>query len=217
MFPPELLILVGVNIFVFLSLLTSIFDEQFPKAVPYVFHIGALAGFGQIWVNYALLLSSVEARFWCSIFYLAVAQVVILLLNLHILIKRKMLNAAGVFLGSVTIPALFISFFLVSAYINKLEVWMPPFPIVPVEAIYIVLLTCIFILGISTITYFEPSTLKNKLRINRKQQENPKIIVGTPINDEDSLKLVSNPTIAAEPEPSYSSPKDATKRKRGRR
>jgi len=45
----------GVNVFVALSLLTSIFDGPFPAAVPYVFHMAALAGFGQIWVNYAFL------------------------------------------------------------------------------------------------------------------------------------------------------------------
>lgn len=55
LFPPELFILVGVNVFVALSLLTSIFDGLFLMRVPYVFQIAALAGFGQIWVNYAFL------------------------------------------------------------------------------------------------------------------------------------------------------------------
>jgi len=55
LFPPELFILIAVNVFVALSLLTSLFDKPFPMAVPYVYQIAALAGFGQIWVNYALL------------------------------------------------------------------------------------------------------------------------------------------------------------------
>lgn len=57
LFPPELFMLVGINVFVALSLLTSLFDGPFPLAVPYVFQIVALAGFGQIWVNYAFLSS----------------------------------------------------------------------------------------------------------------------------------------------------------------
>jgi len=55
LFPPELFILVGVNVFVALSLLASIFDGLFPTAVPYVFQVAAFAGFGQIWVNYTFL------------------------------------------------------------------------------------------------------------------------------------------------------------------
>lgn len=219
MFPPELFILVGVNIFVFLSLLTSIFYEHFPRVVPYILHIGALVGFCQIWVNYTIFLSSTEARFWCSLSYLAVAQVIILLLNLYIFTKgRKLLNAAGVFLGSVTIPTLFTSFFLVSAYINKLEVWMPPFPIVPLEAIYIVLASCVIILGISTITYFEPDATKNKIRVGQKQQETPKIVGSKTPNGEDSLKLLSpNSTDTAETELSHPISKDDAKRKKRRR
>ena len=49
MLPPELLMLIGVNVFVALSLVTSIFDHHFPVRIPYVFQIAALAGFGLIW------------------------------------------------------------------------------------------------------------------------------------------------------------------------
>mgnify|MGYP007100543708 CR=1 FL=1 len=58
LFPPELFILIGVNVFVAISLLTSIFDGPFPTTLPYVFQIAALAGFGQIWANYAFLFFS---------------------------------------------------------------------------------------------------------------------------------------------------------------
>lgn len=160
LFPPELLMLLGINVCVILSLVTSIFDKPFPLAVPYVFQIVALAGFGQIYVNYAFLSDFVDARFWCSLLYLSAAVVGVVTVNLYTAIGKKQLVAAGALLGAFTIPTVSLSLFLVSAYLNGLTVWVPPFPIVPLEALYIVFLPCIVILGLSTIVYFEPNMLK---------------------------------------------------------
>jgi hypothetical protein len=74
---------------------TSIFDWPFPVAVPYIFLFAALAGFGQIWVNYAFLFSFVEARFWCSLLYLALASIAVIAVNLHIAVKKGLFSAAG--------------------------------------------------------------------------------------------------------------------------
>ena len=52
LFPAELFVLIGINIFVSLSMLTSLFDRGFPMVIPYLFSIAAFAGFGQIWVSY---------------------------------------------------------------------------------------------------------------------------------------------------------------------
>lgn len=168
LFPPELFVLVGVNVFVALSLLTSLLDGPFPQAVPYFFQIAALAGFGQIWVNYAFLFFFVEARFYSSILYLAVALIATVAVNLHIAINRNRLGAALAFLGSITIPTGFISFFSVSAYVNGLAVWIPPLPIVPLESIYIVLITCAVILGLSIFVYVEPGMLRKTFRMDRR-------------------------------------------------
>jgi len=187
LFPPELLILVGVNIFIFLSLLTSIFDEPFPMALPYVFQIAALAGFCEVWVGYAFLLSFVEVRFWCSALYLAVALLAVIAINLYIAINRRLLNTAIAFLGTVTVPTIFMSFLLVSAYVNGLAIWMPPLPIVPVETIYVVLTLCMVIFGLSIITYFEPNALKNMFKMfkrGRKCQHTFRSLTLTiPMND----------------------------------
>ncbi|MEM2568150.1 MAG: hypothetical protein QXH20_06765 [Candidatus Bathyarchaeia archaeon] len=160
MFPPELFILVGVNIFVVLSLLTSIFDGPFPPAVPYVFQIAALAGFGLIWVDYVYLFYSIDARFWCSIFYLSTALITVVATNLYIAIVKGLLSAAGVFLGVITVPSIFMAYVLISAYANGLPVWTPPFPTVPFESIYVVFTLCIVTLGISIIAYFEPREMR---------------------------------------------------------
>jgi len=157
--PPELFILMGVNVFVALSLLTSVFDSSFPKSVPYVFQIAALAGFGEIWVNYALL-SFVEVRFWCSMLYLIVTLMAVVAVNVYIAVNKRRWSAAGVFLGAFTIPTIFTSFLLVSANVNGLAIWMPPFPTVPFEAIYMVFASCIVIFGLSVFAYFEPDRIK---------------------------------------------------------
>jgi uncharacterized membrane protein len=184
LFPPELLILVGVDVFVFLSLLTSIFDEPFPMTLPYVFQITALAGFGEVWVGYAFLLSFVEARFWCSALYLAVALLAVIAINLYIAINKRLLNTAIAFLGTVTIPTIFMSFLLASAYVNGLAIWMPPLPIVPVEAIYVVLTLCMVIFGLSIITYFEPKALKNMFKRGQKSQYTFKsLTLASPIDE----------------------------------
>lgn len=175
--------MVGVNVFVALSLLTSIFDGPFPMCVPYVFQIAALAGFGQIWVNYAFLFFFVEGRFWCSMLYLAVAVIGVIAVNLYIAINKKLLSAAGAFLGAVTIPTIFMSFLSVSVYVNGLAIWMPPFPIVPAEAIYMVLALCIVIFGLSVVVSLEPGRLGKMFRIGRKRQHAS--VLNPPLNPTD--------------------------------
>jgi hypothetical protein len=170
MFPPELFVISGLNFFVILSLLTAIFDEIFPKAVPYVLQIAALAGFGQMWVNYSILSSSTEMRFWCSLLYLTIAIFIILTVNFYIAFKKRILSAAGFFLGAFTIPITFVSYFFVSSYVNGVVVSLPPLPMVPVESLPIVLGVCIVILGLSAIMYYEPYALKRIPLMNRKNQ-----------------------------------------------
>jgi hypothetical protein len=174
-FPPELFILVGVNVFVALSLLTSIFDEPFPTATPYVFQIAAIIGFGQIWANCTFLFTFMDARFWCSMLYLFVVVIGVTAINLYIAINKRLLNAAGVFLGAFTIPTVFMFFLLVSAYLNGLAIWMPPFPIVPFEAIFMVFALCIIILGLSVLVYLKPGTMKKLFLKSRKPQHLSKL------------------------------------------
>ncbi|MGZ4850555.1 MAG: hypothetical protein ACXV2C_04145, partial [Candidatus Bathyarchaeia archaeon] len=52
--PPEIFMFMGINVFLVMSFSISFFEEQFPKPLPYVLQIAALAGFGQIWMHYTL-------------------------------------------------------------------------------------------------------------------------------------------------------------------
>jgi hypothetical protein len=178
-FPPELFVISGLNVFVILSLLTAIFDEIFPKAVPYVLQIAALAGFGQMWVNYSFLSSSPEMRFWCGMLYLTIALATVLAVNFYIAFKKRLLSAAGFFLGAFTIPVTSVSYFFVSSYVNGVAVSIPPLPMVPVEGLYIVFVLCIVILGLSVIMYYEPNALKRMLKMNRKNQNTVRLLDST--------------------------------------
>jgi len=176
LFPAELFVLIGINVFVALSLLTSIFDRGFPRVIPYIFQIAALAGFGQIWVSYVFLFSFVDARFWCSMLYLGVALINIIIVNVYIAINKKLLSAAGAFLGAVTIPTIFASFLFVSSYVNGLAISIPPLPIVPVESLYIVLVACVVILGFSVIASLERGMLKRMLGVHQKRHMLPSLL-----------------------------------------
>jgi len=170
LFPSELFIMVGINVFVALSLLTSLFDEPFPKVVPYVYQLAALAGFGQFWVNYVFFSSFVEARFWCSMFYLTVAVGNVIAANIYIAINKKSFAQTTAFLGAVTIPMIFISFLSVSSYVNGIVIPMLPLPIVPVESLYIVFIVCVILLGFSMVASMEPERLRKMFWMHRKRQ-----------------------------------------------
>jgi hypothetical protein len=176
LFPPELFAFIGMNVFVALSLLTSLFEEPFPTAVPYSYQIAALVGFGQIWVNYAFLSSFTETRFACSLLYLTVAVANTIAVNFYIFVKAKFLSYAGVFLGAVTIPTTFVSFLSVSSYVNGIAIPMLPLPMVPIESVYIVLIFCIAILGFSTVASLEPTLLRKMFGEHRKRQPIPRLL-----------------------------------------
>jgi hypothetical protein len=170
LFPPELFILVGINIFVALSLLTSLFDDPFPLAVPYVFQIAALAGFGQIWVDCVFLFSFVETRFWCSMFYLTVAVANTIAVNVYIAFNKRLLSAAGIFLGVFTIPTMFVSFVSVSNYVNGIAISVPAFPIVPVQSLYFIFALCVVILGFSVAASLEPGMLERAFGMHQRHK-----------------------------------------------
>jgi len=100
--------------------------------------------------------------------YLAVALINIVAVNLYIAINKKLLSAAGMFLGAFTIPITFASFLFVSAYVNGTAIPMPWLPTVPLESLYIVLAACAVILGLSIAVYVEPRMLGKRFRIGRR-------------------------------------------------
>jgi len=114
---PEFFALLGIDLFLAISLLTCLLDRHFPWQLPYLYQFAALAGFGQLLVSKGFIEFFGEyTRFWYSLLYLIVALANIVAVNLYLGIVKKLLNYAGVFMFTVTFPALSLAVFFLSNY-----------------------------------------------------------------------------------------------------
>ena len=126
---PEFFALVGIDLLILLSLLTCLLEDRFPKAIPYVYQVAALAGFGQLMFSRDFLIAFGEnMRFWCCFFFLAVALANTVAVNVYLGIVKKLMNYARVFMMTVTFPALSLT---VLFLFNYVETTMNPPMIVP--------------------------------------------------------------------------------------
>ena len=114
---PEFFALLSVDIFLLLSLLTCLMDDRLPKAVPYIYQIAALIGFGHLLVSKDFLLIFGDyMRFWYNFFYLIVALANIVAVNVYLAVEKKLWALAKTWAGAVTFPITVISVFFVSNY-----------------------------------------------------------------------------------------------------
>jgi hypothetical protein len=112
---PELFAMLSSDLFLLLSLLTCLLDDKVPKALPYVFQIAALSGFGHLSISKMFLGDFDEAmRFWYNVFYLGVALATVVAVNIYLAMIRKDWTVAKLWSAAVTFPTMLIS--LVSTY-----------------------------------------------------------------------------------------------------
>ena len=109
--------MLSIDVFLLLSLLSCILEDRFPKALPYIYQIAALIGFGHLLVSREFLVIFGEyMRFWYNFFYLLVALGNIVAVNLYLAVEKKMWALAKAWSGAVTFPLTIISVFFVSNY-----------------------------------------------------------------------------------------------------
>jgi hypothetical protein len=114
---PEFFALLGIDLFLLLSLLTCLLDDRLPKAIPYIYQIAALAGFGHLIISKDFLTVSGEyMRFWYCFFYLIVALANIVAVNIYLAVPKGLYTITKVWSGAVTFPSILISAFFVSQY-----------------------------------------------------------------------------------------------------
>lgn len=114
---PEFFALLAVDLFLLLSLVTCLLEERFPRAIPYIYQVAALIGFGHLLVSKGFLMVFGQyMRFWYNFFYLGVALANIVAINVYIAVIRRNWMFAKVWSSVVTFPAVFISIFFVSNY-----------------------------------------------------------------------------------------------------
>ncbi len=155
---PEFFALLSVDLFALLSMLTCLLEEKFPKAISYVYVMGALIGFGHLWVSREFFVAFGDyMRFWYNVLYLAIALANVVAVNLYLAISKKSWTLAKAWSAVVTFPTVFISIFFVYNY-GYLQ--GTTFPLLMLQ---LVLVGSVVILGISLSVLLSPNLLE-KLR-----------------------------------------------------
>src|SRR5207245_11102487 len=108
---PEFFVLLGIGIFLALSLLTALLDDELPSTAQYLLQGAALLGLGQLLLSRGFVNSGVftkdpadPTRFWVSFVYLSTAIFAVLGLNAYLGIVRRNMALTTPFVGTVTLP-----------------------------------------------------------------------------------------------------------------
>jgi len=157
---PEFFALLGIDLFLMLSLLTCLLDDRFPKATPYVYQVAALAGFGHLMISKDFMIVFGEyMRFWYCFFYLVVALANTVAVNVYLGIVKRLLNYARVFMFTVTLPALSLA---VLFLFNYAEVAANPPIMVPQlfqeDVLIAIIALGTFIVGLGASVFFKPKS-----------------------------------------------------------
>jgi len=159
---PEFFALLSIDVFLLLSLLTCLLEDRFPKAIPYIYQIAALIGFGHLLVSREFLTIFGEyMRFWYSFFYLLIALANIIAVNLYLAVEKKLWTLAKAWSGVITFPITVISVFFVSNY-GYLQGAQFPTLILQVG-----LVISAIVMGVSISIFLSPDLL-NKLKEVRR-------------------------------------------------
>jgi hypothetical protein len=135
---PEFFMLLGIDFFLAISLLTCIFDRYFPDKLAYLYQLVALAGFGQLLVTRGFMSSFADyMRFWYSFIYLAISVVNIAILNAYLLFYKKAKTIGKIFSIVATAPTLIISIMFLSNYAIEASHPIVALPQVPLTLMFI--------------------------------------------------------------------------------
>jgi len=159
---PEFFVLLGTDLFLLLSLLTCLLEDKFPKALPYVFQVAAVIGFGHLMISKEFLgVFGEYMRFWYCFFYLLVALINIVAINVRFATSQKAWILAKAWAGTVTFPTIMISVFFVSnyGYVSSAE-----FPLLLLQ---VGLVIAAVMIGVSAVIFLSPDILP-KLRRSKE-------------------------------------------------
>ena len=153
---PEFFALLGIDLFLMLSLLTTLLDDRMPKALPYIYQIAALVGFGHLLVSKNFFTVFGEyMRFWYNFIFLLVALANIVAVNVYFGVVNKQWTIAKFWSGAVTFPAILISIFFVANYGFLQGMSFPLF-------LQIALVLSAIIMGTSVAIFLSPEVLRNR-------------------------------------------------------
>jgi len=114
---PEFFALLGIDLFLLLSLLSCLFDQMFPKAIPYIYQLAAVYGFAHLWISRNFLdMFGEYTRFWYSFLYLVIALANIVAVNIYFAVLKKQHTIATIWSGTVTFPSILVAVYFVMQY-----------------------------------------------------------------------------------------------------
>lgn len=135
---PEFFMLLGIDLFLALSLLTAVFDKHFPDKLAYLYQLVALAGFGQLLVTKEFMATFADyMRFWYSALYLAIALTNILGLNAYLYFHRKAITLSKLFALGATTPTLIIATLFLYNYTLDAATPILALPLIPLETMFL--------------------------------------------------------------------------------
>jgi hypothetical protein len=155
---PEFFLLLGIDLFLAISLLTCLLDKHFPWQLPYLYQVAGLVGYGNLLASREFMaLFGEYMRFWYSFLYLIVALANIIAINAYIGLTKKLMSYAKLLMFTVTFPSLAISALFV---VNYTQIAVHPLLMLPPmswEATFIGIVAFdTFVVGLGTYIFFKP-------------------------------------------------------------
>jgi len=158
---PEFFALLGIDVFLAISLVTCLLDKRFPKAIPYIYQVAALAGFAHLLVSKEFIpLFGDYMRFWYCLIYLVIALGNVVAVNVYLAVQKGMWRLARVFLSIVTFPVVLMSIFFVLDCANSMVPSALLFPRLPLDTIFLILVVCVVFFGIVIFASLRPKNEK---------------------------------------------------------
>jgi hypothetical protein len=155
---PEFFLLLGIDLFLAISLLSCLLDKHLPWQLPYLYQVASLAGFGQLIVAKEFMaLFDGYMRFWFSLLYLVIALANIIAVNAYLGVIKKLGNYAKAFLLAVTFPSFSVATFFLASYSNVSTHPMAIMPQFSWEATFIGIVALdALVIGFGTYLFFKP-------------------------------------------------------------
>src|SRR5256712_1233986 len=139
---PEFCVFLGIVIFLAMSLLSALIDDDVPSRLQYFLQIAAIVGLGELLMSQGLVNLT---RFWASIVYLVSALSSVVGLNIYLWVPRRRMDMASTFSETVTVPILMISAVFIYSFIGDGgEVSFSPAAIVTLAVLVLVTSLSIF-------------------------------------------------------------------------
>ncbi len=196
---PELLILYALDMFLVLSIVTVLFDSNFPVAVPYFFQILSIAGTGNLYVSRVFDdMFTLDSRFWYSFFYMDAMILSAFALTAYLLFLKKSIPKGLMFLGGFSLPSACFGFYILSFFGDYSSVPMI-FTVINGNWIGVMMLVSVLILIKGAKLYIDTDPRFNNIR---------EIVKGNVVPDLDDDEEQAEPTKDEQNEEDHFNPVD---------